>query len=337
MPSPRSLGALAAVVTTLAWGGMFVVADSAFDHVDPVWQTAIRYGGASVVFVLLLAATEGRGAFRGGRDLRAVAVLGTIGFAGFNLLAFVGLTRTTPQAASLIVSTMPLITAFVLWARTGVPPRTSTWWTGAAALLGVGLVLGDGHLTRVLQGGGGLGDLLVLLGATCWVVYTTGAGRVPDWSPLRYTALSASAGSVVIAAIALTLTATGVLHAPTPSDVAAVGWQLGYITVVAAVVAVLCWNHAMRALGPQDGVLFINLVPVTAFVVQALRGDPPHPGELLGVGITLGALVVNNLLGRRAQPARSASVARTSSSPRSTSANEVDSGDSPILSPSGSR
>ena len=47
MPTSRSLGALAAVVTTLSWGGMFVVAESAFDHVDPVWQTAIRYGGAS--------------------------------------------------------------------------------------------------------------------------------------------------------------------------------------------------------------------------------------------------------------------------------------------------
>jgi drug/metabolite transporter (DMT)-like permease len=337
MPSTRTLGALAATVTTLAWGGQFVVAASAFDRVDPVWQTTLRYAGASVVFLVLLAALEGRTAFARDASLPRVAVLGTIGFAGFNLLAFVGLTRTTPQAASLIVSTMPLITAFVLWARTGTPPRAATWWTSAVALLGVALVLGDGHPARVLHDGVGSGDLLVLLGATCWVVYTTGAATVPGWSPLRYTALSATAGSLVIVAIALGLTATGVLHAPSPGDVLAVGWQLGYITLVAAVVAVLCWNHAMRVLGAQDGVLFINLVPVTTFALQAVLGDRPHPGELLGVAVTLAALVGNNVLARRAQPVASANASRTASSPRSTSANEVDSGDSPILSPSGSR
>ncbi|NYD42516.1 DMT family transporter [Nocardioides panaciterrulae] len=341
MSSSRPPALLAATVTTLSWGGMFVVAESAFAHVDAVWQTALRYGAASVVFLVLLAFREGRAAFTPSRQLLPVAALGTIGFAGFNLLAFVGLRWTTPQAASLIVSTMPLLTAFVLWARTGVRPRPLTWATGAVALVGVATVLGDGDPAAVLHGGLNRGDLLVLLGATSWVVYTTGAAGFPQWSPLRYTALSATAGSVVIVVLALALSAAGVLVVPTAGDVAAIGWQLAYVIVVAAVVAVLCWNHAMRVLGAQDGVLFINLVPVTTFTIQALRGDAPHAGELVGVALTLGALVANNLLGRRdgrrAQRAGAASTSATASSPRRTSANEVDSGDSPILSPSGSR
>ena len=303
MSTSRPLGVAAAVITTLAWGGMFVVAASAFPHVDAVWQTAIRYGAASVVFLALLALLEGRRAFARGPELRSVAVLGTIGFAGFNLLAFVGLRWTTPQAASLIVSMMPLVTAFVLWARTGARPSTTTWVTSGVALLGVATVLGDGDPTVVLHGGLNRGDLLVLVGATCWVVYTTGAAGFPEWSPLRYTALSASAGAVVIAVIAVTLSAAGVLTVPSGSDVAAVAWQLGYVVVIAAVVAVLCWNHAMRVLGPQDGVLFINLVPITTFTVQAFRGETPRAGELVGVAITIGALLANNLLARRARPA----------------------------------
>jgi len=337
MSSSRPLGVLAATVTTLSWGGMFVVAESAFAHVDAVWQTAIRYGSASIVFVVLLAVVEGRSAFVPSRETASVAALGTIGFAGFNLLAFVGLTWTTPQAASLIVSTMPLITAFVLWVRTGVRPRPVTWVTSAVALLGVATVLGDGDPAVLLHGGLNRGDLLVLLGAASWVVYTTGAAGFPGWSPLRYTALSASAGGVVIVVLAVALSLGGVLAVPTPQDVAAIAWQLAYVIVLAAVVAVLCWNHAMRALGAQDGVLFINLVPITTFAVQALRGQAPHAGELLGVGITLTALVANNLLVRRGQSARPASTSATASIPRRTSANDVDSGDSPILSPSGSR
>ncbi|WP_395657488.1 DMT family transporter [Nocardioides sp.] len=308
MSSHRPLGVAAAVITTLAWGGMFVVAESAFPHVDAVWQTAIRYGAASVVFLALLALVEGRRAFARGPELRTVAVLGTVGFAGFNLLAFVGLRWTTPQAASLIVSTMPMITAFVLWARTGVRPRAATWVTGVVALVGVATVLGDGDPLAVLHGGLGRGDLLVLLGATCWVVYTTGAAGLPDWSPLRYTALSATAGAVVIVAIALVLSSLDVLTVPTGADLAAVAWQLVYVVVLAAVVAVLCWNHAMRVLGPQDGVLFINLVPITTFTVQAFRGHAPQAGELVGVGLTVAALVANNLWSRRARPAAAGTI-----------------------------
>jgi drug/metabolite transporter (DMT)-like permease len=330
MPASRPFGLVAATVTTVSWGGMFVVAESAFAHVDAVWQTTIRYGAASVVFLLLLAVFEGRAAFAPSRDLARVAVLGTVGFAGFNLLAFVGLRDTTPQAASLIVSTMPLITAFVLWARTGARPRAATWGTSALALVGVATVLGDGDPARVLHGGVGRGEVLVLLGAASWVVYTTGAAGFPGWSPLRYTALSATAGSIVIASIAVSLSAAGVLVVPAVADIRAVAWQLGYIIVFAAVVAVLCWNHAMRVLGAQDGVLFINLVPVTTFTVQAMRGHTPHVGELAGVAITLAALVANNLWARRAQRGDSAAAP---SGPVAAAAPGLD---GPVLNPSGS-
>lgn len=295
----RRLGMAAALVTTTAWGGQFIVGKSTFGHLDPVWLTALRYGVASLVFLGLLALVEGRAGFRRDPALGRVAVLGVVGFAGFNLLAFYGLTTTTPEAASLIVSTMPLITAFVLWGRTGRRPATATWASSAVALLGVGLVLTDGHLGRLLHGGLAWGDLLVLAGAASWVVYTTGAASVPHWSPLRYTALSAAFGSAAIVALALGGSAAGLLRTPTLADVAATWWQLVYVIVLAAVVAVLCWNAAGRVLGAQDAVLFINVVPLTAFAIEAVRGNAPHAAELAGVAVTVGALVVSNLLGRR--------------------------------------
>jgi drug/metabolite transporter (DMT)-like permease len=253
----------AALVTTTAWGGQFIVGKSTFGHLDPVWLTALRYGVASLVFLGLLALVEGRAGFRRDPALGRVAVLGVVGFAGFNLRASYGLTTTSPEAASLIVSTMPLITAFVLWGRTGRRPATATWASSAVALLGVGLVLTDGHLGRLLHGGLAWGDLLVLAGAASWVVYTTGAASVPHWSPLRYTALSAAFGSAAIVALALGGSAAG------------------------------------RVLGAQDAVLFINVVPLTAFAIEAVRGNAPHAAELAGVAVTVGALVVSNLLGRR--------------------------------------
>ena len=60
------------------------------------------------------AAVEGRRALRH-RDGRALELwlLGTVGFAGFNLLTYVALEHTRPQDAALIVATAPVITVLV--------------------------------------------------------------------------------------------------------------------------------------------------------------------------------------------------------------------------------
>jgi drug/metabolite transporter (DMT)-like permease len=46
-------------------------------------------------------------------------VLGSIGFAGFNLLSYVGLGMTRPQNAALVVATMPFVTLVVMRLRGG--------------------------------------------------------------------------------------------------------------------------------------------------------------------------------------------------------------------------
>ena len=63
--------------------------------------------------------------------------------------------------------------------------------------------------------------------------------------------------------------------------------------------AVLTWNGAIRLLGPQNAVLFGNLIPVTTFVIEIARGYRPGAVELAGAGLTIAALVANNLLSRR--------------------------------------
>jgi drug/metabolite transporter (DMT)-like permease len=63
--------------------------------------------------------------------------------------------------------------------------------------------------------------------------------------------------------------------------------------------AVLTWNAAIGRLGPQNAVLFGNLIPVTTFVIEIFRGYRPNGIELAGAGLTITALVANNLLARR--------------------------------------
>jgi drug/metabolite transporter (DMT)-like permease len=87
----------------------------------------------------------------------------------------------------------------------------------------------------------------------------------------------------------------GALWAVTP--------QIAYLAVPGAVVAVLTWNAAVERIGPQTTSLFGNLIPVSTFAIETVRGYRPGPLELAGAVITIGALVANNLLSRP-RPAR---------------------------------
>ena len=66
----------------------------------------------------------------------------------------------------------------------------------------------------------------------------------------------------------------------------------------------LTWNAAIGLIGPQNAVLFGNLIPVTTFAIEIVRGYRPGAVELGGAALTIAALVANNVLLRRApQPA----------------------------------
>lgn len=298
------VGALFATFTGIVWGGQFVVGKSALARVDSFWLTTVRYAGAALLLLVLLALFEGRGALSlRGRRLLQLTVLGTLGFAGFNLLAYTGLEHARPQSASLIVALGPLLTALVLWARDRVRPSRATLAALVVALTGVALVISRGHPTTLWEGSLGWGDLLVLGGVFSFVVYTLGAARHRELSPLRYTALTAALGWPAIGAATAIGTTAGWLSAPSGAAVWAVTPQILYLTLPGAVIAVLTWNAAVDRIGPQTTSLFGNLIPVSTFTIEIVRGYRPGTVELLGAAIAVGALVANNLFVRRARPA----------------------------------
>jgi drug/metabolite transporter (DMT)-like permease len=296
--SPKTVGVLCATFTGIVWGGQFVVGKSALARVDSFWLTTMRYAGAAVLLLGLLAVAEGLGALSPRGRLRDLVLLGTLGFAGFNLLAYTGLEHARPESASLIVALAPLLTAFVLWVRDGARPSRLTFICLLVALVGVSLVISGGHPSTLWHGSLGFGDLLVLGGVLSFILYTIGAADHRDLSPLRYTALTAALGWPAIAAATVIGTAVGWLSAPSGGDWVAVTPQLAYLALPGAVIAVLCWNAAVERLGPQTTSLFGNLIPVSTFTIETIRGYRPSPLELAGAVITIGALVANNLLAR---------------------------------------
>lgn len=295
-------GSLLMLVAAISWGGMFPVAKAIMQRVDPFFVTLIRYGVTALVMLAILWRLEGRDALRTEGRAAALLVLGGMGFCGFSLLVLAGLRDSTPAHGAILVALMPLLTALVTAVIARKLPAPTTLASIVIALLGVGLVVSNGHPGALLQSGSVRADVLILFGVLSWVVYTLGARRFANWSPLRYSALTVSAGGIGSAACTAVATMTGHAQLPDAAALLATLPHFAYIIVLASLVAVLGWNEGVRRIGPVNGVLFINFVPITAFVIQALQGVTPGPAELWGAALVVAALLLNNLMQRAPRP-----------------------------------
>jgi drug/metabolite transporter (DMT)-like permease len=288
-------GVLIMLITVLIWGSMFPVAKGALQALDAFWMSSIRYGVAAPLFVVILFWREGAAAlgYRG-RFLQA-AFFGVMGFSGFAILVFVGLAWSRPEHAAIIMALQTPIAAFAHWALKGARPANFTLGCIAAAIVGVSMVITKGDLGGTFAGGTLAGDLLIFLGALSWIVYTIGAVSFPGWSALRFTALTVVPGAAGIFIVTAIATMTGYASVPAVSTLVSVGWELAYLALFTAVLAVLFFNIAIGYLGALNTMLLGNLVPVVTFAIRILQGHRFEAIELAGAGLVVAALIANNL------------------------------------------
>ena len=304
--SARGLwGVVCCLVAAGSWGAMFPVMTGTLRRIDPFTFTAVRYSVATACFFAIAGVTS-RGArvrLQGqGRGLGAAWGYGTAGFAGFQFLVYLGQSMLGGQGAliaSVMMATTPLLGFLVDWALTGVMPRRACLAFIALSFVGVLLVVTRGDGLDLLRRPEDLcADGVIVAGAFCWVVYTRGVRRFPQWTPVIYTTVTAGLGLLSVWAITAALLLVSAVHLPTVGLVIDILPALAYMSLVAAVVGVLCWNTGNRILGPQTGVLFMNAIPLTAFLISTVGGVAPTPVQVLGCAVTGSALVGNTLLAR---------------------------------------
>lgn len=292
------VGGALLLTATAAWGGMFPVAKQALTLIDPIYMTLIRYASVTAILIIVLIAREGIGSLHPQGHARHLYINGSIGFAGFNILALYGLSHSRPEKAAIFLALVPLLTACIKWLRHGARPPWSTWGCILVALLGVFLVVSAGDLSLLLSGENGRGDIAILAGVVCWSIYTLSREALPTWSALRYTCLTTAFGSLTLLILATGATVSGMIPVPRTQTLIAVQDEILYLIVVAGVVAVYAWNAGIYRLGAVNGALFLNVVPLTAFLIEILRGWQPPVVEVFGALLVIGALVTDNLLVR---------------------------------------
>jgi drug/metabolite transporter (DMT)-like permease len=280
-------------LSILCWAPLFSVAKRTLPYLDAFALGTVRYVLGVLLFVLLLVAVEGKKALQYENRLLAATAFGLVGITGFNLFVWIGLMYTAPEHAAIILALQTPLAALAVWLARGQRPARFTLGCVAVAIAGVLLVVTKGDLE--VPAGSLAGDLLVLLGAIAWVIYTLAAGYFAGWSPLRLTVLTCipGLGGLVVANIAAI--AVGWASIPTAEAIGSVGWQLLYFSVCTVVLGVLGFNNAARRLGPLNTMLMLNVIPISVFGIEAALGRSFSAAEIVGAAVVIGALVANNL------------------------------------------
>ena len=296
-----TLGVLFATTTAVVWGGQFVVGKSALESVNAFPLSTMRYALAAALWLVVLAVLEGPAALRlDGRGWR-LFWLGSLGFAGFNLLAYTGLAHARPETASLIVALGPLLTALVLWRRTGRRPparrspcsgsRCSESRSSSAAATPARSCTG--------RSAGARRSCSRACSASCSTASAPPSS--PSFSPLRYTALTAALGWLTIAGATAVATATGLVELPVRPPA----------RVRHAADPVPRDPRRLRRRPDLERGDRLDRPAERSPVRQPHPGHdlrdrdrawlPPDAASSLGAALTVGALVANNLLARRSQ------------------------------------
>ncbi len=304
MPNTYITGMALCAVAAISWGISFPVMGEALTLIDPFSFTAMRYSAAALIFVALLISREGIQALNLRAERFVLAwVLGSAGFCGYGFFIFHGQQlagKSGALSASVMIATTPMLTQLLNWVLRGTRPSGTSFCCIVASFVGVMLVLTKGNPGALMaQSMTFESTAYLLLGAVSWALYTLGGSFFPTWSAYRYTAITTLLGLITILISNEALIAFSFTSRPQIETVISILPHLFYMVLVAGVLAVLCWNMGNKIIKPVNGVLFLDIVPLTAFITAAVAGTPIGAGQLLGALLVGTSLLMNNLYQRK--------------------------------------
>lgn len=287
----------------LTWAGNAVVGRLLVGHLPPVLTNAVRWFAVALILApLAWRVLKDAGALRA--RWRYLAVIGLLGVGSYNTLQYLALQTSSPLNVTLIGSSMP-VWMMVVGALVFRQPVARRQMVGAVlSIAGVLLVMSQGRWQVLRDLHLVPGDLLMLLAALAWAVYSWLLVRPPaamrtgprwDWAEFLW--LQVVFGTVWA-------TACAGVEAGVQTQPVVWPWETGHLWEVVAgmafivigpsLVAYRCWGLGVQAVGPTVAAFFTNLTPVfTAGWAWALLGLHPqwyHPVALLliaaGIGVS---------------------------------------------------
>ena len=286
------------VVPPLMWAGNAVVGRLVAPLVPPITLNFLRW--AIAFLVLLPLATW---VLRRGGPLqthwRRYTLLGLLSVGLYNALQYLALKTSTPVNVTLVGASMPAFTLMIGALFFGQSLTLRSLLGALLSILGVGVVLAHGDITRLAQVQFVIGDLYMLVATATWAWYSwllTRTERDPpglraDWAAfLMVQVVPGLAWGGVFAGAEWAL-----------ADPPAIQWggplaaALVFVALGPAVLAYRAWGLGVQRVGPGIAGIFSNLTPMFAALMSAaFLGELPQWHHIVAFGLIVSGIVVSS-------------------------------------------
>lgn len=276
----------------LIWSGNMTINQLTVGAIAPSSIAFLRWVLALAVLTpfVLPSAWRHREAIR--RAWPKLALLGLLGMAMWQGLAYVAAETTSATNMGILAAMVPLLTVLLSALVLREPPSLGGTLGGLLALLGVSVLLGRGDPLSLLALDVAIGDLLMVVAAGCYALYGVMLKRwpleMPPWVILY-----------LQAAFATLFLLPGYLLGPmTPIDGQNAGLIL-YAGIPASIVTTYLWMRAIREIGASQASIFINLMPLfSAVIAMVLLGERIGLFHLVGGSLVLAGVIMAQRLTR---------------------------------------
>lgn len=288
MKTKTSLGHGAAIASIVVWGTTFISTKILLRSLTPIEILFLRFV-AGFIALCLLHPKPMRGT--NWRQELTYAAAGASGVTFYFLLENVSLTYTMASNVSLIISTAPFFTAILtrLVSKEEGHLTTSFFVGFGVAMAGICLISFNSSRLSINP----LGDLLALLAALMWAVYSVVTRRISTYghSTVQTTRRIFLYGLIfMIPALFFMDFSPNWAQVFQPVNLG----NLLFLGLGASALCFVAWNFAVEVLGTVRTVAYIYMTPVITVIASALiLKEPVTWLSVLGVLLTLAGLFLS--------------------------------------------
>jgi drug/metabolite transporter (DMT)-like permease len=284
------------VFTMLVWGANAVAARMAVGEISPMLLTFLRWGICCAALFL----TSRRQIAMHWRALlpswRYVALMGTLGFTGFNALFYAAAHHTTAINIAIIQGTIPVFVLLgsLFFFKTRI---TALQVVGVVlTMTGIAIVASRGHIEVLAALAFNIGDIWMVVACLLYAGYALGLRRRPAVPAIVFFAASAA----VAALVSLPLVAAEIVmeqaFVPTTKGLLLVL----FIGLLPSFASQMTFIQGVSLIGPARAGMFLNLVPIFGPLLAVIvLGEPLSMFHALALALVLGGIYIAEYLGAR--------------------------------------
>lgn len=282
------------VLTTLFWSGNFVLSRGMHADIPPLSLAFWRWGVALLIlsFFGIRHLWVQRQIAR--KYLRFITVQGFLGVTGFNSLIYMAIQSTTAINAVLVNSCIPVLIAVFSWILYKEMMSLRQCLGVFISLCGVLLIISRGEITNLLAMNFNRGDLLVLVAAFFWALYSANLKKYPrELHPFAYLTGIVIAGLIGIFPFYLIELNSGKNLILNSASIV----SILYVAIFASILAFIFWNRAVRIVGANKAGPFIHLMPVFSTILAVIfLGETLHFYHVKGIFLIFFGILMTTVL-----------------------------------------